>query len=152
MAEANTITIDKADLGSAQPEFGIYDDDLKLFDTKENAILVKIFVDGDLVHPTTATEDAITLKLPPGAYGEPSTVVVTTKRDKILNVLQYEGAKKIEVRDPPDEEGTLSDIAKAIKRIAEVMNPSTSGAVPPQASRSGSNAPGARTRNGWPKP
>jgi hypothetical protein len=123
MADEITITIDKNDLGPPESEFGITDNDLKLFDSKEAASLVKVFVDGELVDPTTVTDQSITVKWPPSADGMPSTVVVTTKRDKILNVLQYEGNKKIVVKDPPDDESTLKDIAEAIKKIAEAMPP-----------------------------
>jgi len=123
MADEITVTIDKNDLGPPEPEVGITDDDLKLFDSKEHASLVKVFVDGELVYPTTVTEQSITVKWPPSAGGMPSTVVVTTKRDKVLNVLQYEGNKKTVVKDPPDDESTLKDIADAIKKIAEAMPP-----------------------------
>jgi hypothetical protein len=147
MADEITITIDKNDLGPPESEFGITDDDLKLFDSKEDASLedaslVKVFVDGELVDPTTVTEQSITVKLPASADGMPSTVVVTTKRDKILNVLQYDGNKKIVVKDPPDDETTLKDIAKAIKKIAELMAPPT----PPGASTPITSDKPSRTR------
>ena len=123
MADEITVTIDKNDLGPPAPEFGITDDDLKLFDSKEDASLVKVFVDGELVYPTTVTETdkSITIKPPPSADGETSTIVMTTNDGKILNVLYYAGNKKIPVEDPADDETTLKDIAKAIKKIAEVM-------------------------------
>jgi hypothetical protein len=123
MAENDTITIDKTELGPVEPEFGIYADDLKLFDKKQNKKLVKVFVDGRLFASAAVTEQSITIPRPHGAYGEPSTVVVTTNRDEILNVLRYDGDKKIEIKDPPDEEATLKDIAKAIAKIAEAMPP-----------------------------
>jgi hypothetical protein len=123
MAEEITITIDKDDLGRADSEFGLTDDDLKLFDTKKKASLVKVFVDGKLTDPTAATEKSITVERPSGADGRASTVVVTTNDGKVLNVLRYEGNKKIQIKDPADDESTLKDIADAIKKIAEAMPP-----------------------------
>ena len=94
MAKEITITIDKGDLGPADDEFGIGDNDLNLFDATANVSLVKVFVDGHLVDPTTVTEKSITLKLPVTPDSQSSTVVVTTKNEKILNVLKYDEGKK----------------------------------------------------------
>jgi hypothetical protein len=144
MAKEITIIIDKSDLGPADDEFDITDDDLKLFDTKENVSLVNVFVDGHLVDPTTISEKSITVKRPFTSGSESSTIVVTTKSEKILNVLKYNENKKIEIKKPTDDEATLKGIAEAIKRIADLMPlPSASAAAtsPGAASSSGTATP-----------
>jgi hypothetical protein len=128
MAEEIEITI--ADLGDAAPEFGIEETDLKLIADDKKTVLVKVYVDGKDVKPEKKTDESITIEPPPSADGGTSTIVVTTNDGKILNVLNYEGNKKIPVEDPADDETTLKDIAKAIKKIAEAMAPPTPSASP----------------------
>jgi hypothetical protein len=135
MAQEIEITIHADDLGRPEREFGINDDDLKLFAKDGNTPSVRVFVDGQLVDPTKATDKSITVKWPSGFEGGTSTIVVTTKRDKILNVLRYEGNQQIAIEDPADDETTLTNIAEAIKRIADVMarpSAATPSGVPAQ--------------------
>lgn len=111
MAKEIEITIYPSDLGPPDDELGIKEDDLKLFDTKANASLVQVFVDGKLTDPTKASEKSITVKRP-SSNDETSTVVVATKRDKILNVLKYDGGKKIAVEGPADDKSALINALK----------------------------------------
>ena len=121
MAQEIEITINEADLGRPEPEFGIDKDDLRLFDAN-GKISVDVFVDGepaDLVEGPHKTINAMA----PSPHASRFFVVVTGNDDKILNVLRYEGNKKVALKDPPDDESTLKDIAAAIKKIAEAMPP-----------------------------
>ncbi len=120
---ADEVEITRADLGPAEPEFGITDDDLKLFAADEETVLVKVFVDGEPVKPMKKTDESISIELPIGAHSEMSWIVVTTKDDNILNVMRYRGDKAIAIKDPPDDELTLKNIAEAVKRIADAMPP-----------------------------
>jgi hypothetical protein len=121
MAQEIEITINEADLGRAEPEFGIDKDDLRLFDA-DGKISVDVFVDGELAELAEGPHKSINAKAP-SPHGRRFFVVVSGNDDKILNVLRYEGNKKIALKDPPDDESTLKDIADAIKKIAEAMPP-----------------------------
>jgi hypothetical protein len=136
---ADEVEITKADLGSAVAEFGITDDDLRLFAEDEETVLVKAFVDGAFVKPTKKTDSSLNVELPPGVRDETSRIVVTTKDNKILNVLHYDGSKAIAIKDPPDDDSTLRDIAAAVQRIADGIDrlppaaPLPAAAPPPGA-------------------
>jgi len=121
MAQEIEITINEADLGRADREFGLDKDDLKLFDAAGRAS-VDVFVDGELAELVEGPHKSIIAKAP-SPDGRKFFAVVTGNDGQILNVLQYEGTKNIPVEDPADDESTLKDIAAAIKKIAEAMPP-----------------------------
>jgi hypothetical protein len=121
MAQEIEIAINEADLGHAEREFGIDKDDLKLFNAG-GKISVDVFVDGELAELAEGPHKSIIAKAP-GPDGRRFFAVVTGHDGQILNVLRYEGNKKIPVEDPADDEATLKDIAAAIKKIAEAMPP-----------------------------
>jgi hypothetical protein len=121
MAQDIEITINEADLGRADREFGLDKDDLKLFDA-DGKTSVDVFVDGERASLAEGPHKSIIAKAP-SPDGRKFSAVVTRKDGQILNVLRYEGNKKIPIEDPADDESTLKDIAAAIKRIAEAMPP-----------------------------
>jgi hypothetical protein len=121
MAQEIEITINEADLGHAEREFGIDKDGLKLFDAG-GEISVNVFVDGELAELAEGPHKSIIAKAP-SLDGRRFFAVLTGNDGQILNVLRYEGDKKIPVEDPADDESTLKDIAAAIKKIAEAMPP-----------------------------
>jgi hypothetical protein len=121
MAQEIEIAINEADLGRADREFGLDKDDLKLFDAG-GKIRVNVFVDGEPAELAEGPHKSIIAKAP-SPDGRRFSAVVTGKDGEILNVLRYEGNKKMPVEDPADDESTLKDIAAAIKKIAEAMPP-----------------------------
>jgi hypothetical protein len=121
MAQEIEIAINEADLGRADREFGLDKDDLKLFDAG-GKIRVNVLVDGEPAELAEGPHKSIIAKAP-SPDGRRFSAVVIGKDGKILNVLRYEGNKKIPVEDPADDESTLKDIAAAIKKIAEAMPP-----------------------------
>jgi hypothetical protein len=121
MAQEIEIAINEADLGRADREFGLDKDDLKLFDAG-GKIRVNVLVDGEPAELAEGPHKSIIAKAP-SPDGRRLSAVVIGKDGKILNVLRYEGNKKIPVEDPADDESTLKDIAAAIKKIAEAMPP-----------------------------
>jgi hypothetical protein len=121
MAQEIEIAINEADLGRADREFGLDKDDLKLFDAG-GKIRVNVFVDGEPAELAEGPHKSIIAKAP-SPDGRRLSAVVIGRDGKILNVLRYEGNKKIPVEDPADDESTLKDIAAAIKKIAEAMPP-----------------------------
>ena len=121
MAQEIEIAINEADLGRADREFGLDKDDLKLFDAG-GKIRVNVFVDGEPAELAEGPHKSIIAKAP-SPDGRRFSAVVIGKDGKILNVLRYEGNKKMPVEDPADDESTLKDIAAAIKKIAEAMPP-----------------------------
>jgi hypothetical protein len=133
MAGEIEITIHQADLSDARSEFGSAESDLKLFDDK-GEIQVDVYVNGESVTPEKKNS-SIAVKRPSSAPGRRSTVVVSAHDGKTLCALQYEGDQKVIAKDPADNGSALRDIAAAVKRIADVMNPPTppSGATPPAA-------------------
>src|ERR1700722_6414788 len=121
MAQEIEIAINEADLGRADREFGLDKDDLKLFDAG-GKIRVNVLVDGEPAELAEGPHKSIIAKAP-SPDGRRLSAVVIGRDGKILNVLRYEGNKKIAVEDPADDESTLKDIAAAIKKIAEAMPP-----------------------------
>jgi hypothetical protein len=121
MAQEIEIAINEADLGRADREFGVDKDDLKLFDAG-GKIRVNVLVDGEPAELAEGPHKSIIAKAP-SPDGRRLSAVVIGRDGKILNVLRYEGNKKIPVEDPADDEWTLKDIAAAIKKIAEAMPP-----------------------------
>jgi hypothetical protein len=130
---ADEVEITKADLGSAAAEFGITDDDLRLFANDKETVLIKAFVDGAFVEPTKKTDESVNVRLTPGVRDETSRIVMTTKDDKILNVLRYDGSKAIATKDPPDDASILRDIAAAVQRIADGIDRLPPAPAPPAA-------------------
>jgi hypothetical protein len=131
---AEEITIGQAYLGHETSEFGLTTNDLKLFD-EAGKIRVEVFVDGEFVRPEKKTEDSIVVKRPAGATGKTSTVVVAAKDGKLLNVLQYDGTKRIPPKDPAAEETAL---IKAIRNstaqiVAAINSKKGAGRLPPEA-------------------
>jgi cyanophycinase-like exopeptidase len=119
------ITIDHADFGRADLEFGISENDLKLFD-QDGSISVKVFVDGQPAELVKASARSIIAKAPLILDEKILTVVVTTRRESILNELAYDVREKQFRKsrdDSENDESTLKDIAAAIKKIAEAMPP-----------------------------
>lgn len=135
MAGEIEITIHQADLSEARSEFDPDKSDLKLFDNK-GEIQVDVYVNGKSVTPEKKS-GSIAVKRPSNAPGSRSTVVVSARDGKTLCALQYEGNQKIIAKDPEHDGSALRDIAAAVKRIADVMNPPTppSGATPPKRDR-----------------
>jgi hypothetical protein len=121
MAQEIEIAIREADLGHAEREFGLDKGDLKLFNAS-GKISVKVFVDGGSADLAEGPNKSI-IATAPSPDGKRFIAVVTGKDGVILNVLHYEGNKRIAVEDPADDESTLKDIAAAIKKIAEAMPP-----------------------------
>jgi hypothetical protein len=121
MAQEIDIAINEADLGPADREFGLEKDDLKLFDAG-GKISVKVFVDGEPAELAEGPHKSVIAKAP-SPEGRRFSAVVIGKDGEILNVLRYEGNKRVPVEDPADDESTLKDIAAAIKKIAEAMPP-----------------------------
>jgi hypothetical protein len=121
MAQEIDIAINEADLGHAEPEFGLDKGGLKLFNAA-GKISVNVFVDGGPADLKEGPNKSI-IATTPSPDSKRFFAVVTGKDGEILNVLQYEGNKKIPVEDPADDESTLRDIAAAIKKIAEAMPP-----------------------------
>jgi hypothetical protein len=121
MAQEIEIAINEADLGRADREFGLDKDDLQLFDAG-GKIRVNVLVDGEPAELAEGPHKSIIAKAP-SPDGRRLSAVVIGRDGKILNVLRYEGNKKIPVEDPADDESTLKDIAAAIKKIAEAMPP-----------------------------
>jgi hypothetical protein len=133
MAEEIEITISEADLGRAEPEFGITKDDLKLFDD-DGAIRIKVFVDGEPADLARATARSIIVKAPPRPDGGPFTVVVVTANDgKLLNVLECEGNEKIPVEDLTDDESNLIKVIQdATNRIVAAITSQKGAGRPPR--------------------
>jgi hypothetical protein len=106
------ITIRQADLGPPQPDIALTKQDLELFDSK-GGIRVKVLVDGELITPTKSG-DSIVFEAPLDLDDDMVTVVVTTKENKILNVLRYDEEGK-PIADPAadDEEEGLEVVSKA---------------------------------------
>jgi hypothetical protein len=121
MAQEIDIAINEADLGRADREFGLEKDDLKLFDAG-GKISVNVFVDGEPAELAEGPHKSIIAKAP-SPEGRKFSAVVIGKDGEILNVLRYEGNKRVPIEDPADDESTLKDIAAAIKKIAEAMPP-----------------------------
>jgi hypothetical protein len=121
MAQEIDIAINEADLGRADREFGLEKDDLKLFDAG-GKISVNVFVDGEPAELAEGPHKSIIVKAP-SPEGRKFSAVVIGKDGEILNVLRYEGNKRVPIEDPADDESTLKDIAAAIKKIAEAMPP-----------------------------
>jgi hypothetical protein len=121
MAQEIDIAINEADLGRADREFGLEKDDLKLFDAG-GKISVNVFVDGEPAELAEGPHKSVIAKAP-SPEGRRFSAVVIGKDGEILNVLRYEGNKRVPVEDPADDESTLKDIAAAIKKIAEAMPP-----------------------------
>jgi hypothetical protein len=120
MANDIEITIHQNDLGHAEPEFGLTDRDLKLFDV-DGKIRVGVYVDDKSVEPKQNKGDSIVVKLPPGSAGRTSTVTVIDDVGKILKLLKYRGDEKIE--DPDDERlALLKAIGEASGKIAAALS------------------------------
>ena len=105
MAQEIEIAIKEADLGHAEREFGLDQDDLKLLDA-DGEISVNVFVDGELAELTKGPHKSIIAKAP-SLDGKRFFAVVTGNDGQILNVLRYEGNKKIPIEDPADDEFDL---------------------------------------------
>jgi hypothetical protein len=90
------IVINQADLDDSDPEFGLNEDDLKLFDS-EGKIRVKVFIDHEPTEPEKKTPDSIFIKRQVNTGN--STVIVTTRDGKMLKVLRYKGNKKVKIAD-----------------------------------------------------
>ena len=102
MAQEIEIAIKEADLGHAEREFGLDKGDLKLFNAA-GKISVNVFVDGERADLAEGPNKSI-LATAPSPGGKRFFTVLTGKDGEILNVLQYDGDKKIEIKDPPDDE------------------------------------------------
>ena len=120
------ITIDHTDLGRADLEFGISENDLKLLD-QDGSITIKVFVDGQHAELVKASARSIIARAPLILDEKILTVVVTTRRESIINELAYDVREKQFRKwrdDSESDDSTLRDIAVAIKKIAEAMPPS----------------------------
>jgi hypothetical protein len=120
MAEEISIRIRQAHLGPAQPEIGLTAEDLKLFDGR-GKIRVNVFVDGEPVE-LEKDNDSIVVKASLSPDDDKFTVVVTTKEDKILDVLQYDEEGEPIVDDPThDGTAVIRGIGEAAQKIADAM-------------------------------
>jgi hypothetical protein len=120
MAKDIEITIHQNDLGHAEPDFGLTEGDLRLFDV-DGKIRVDVYIDGKSVEPKQKTGDSIVVKLPPGAADRTSTVTVVDDVGKILKLLKYKGDKKI--KDPDDDAlALLKTIGEASGKIAAALS------------------------------
>jgi hypothetical protein len=120
MANDIEITIHQNDLGHAEPEFGLTDGDLRLFDV-DGKIRVGVYVDGKSVEPKHKKGNSIVVKLPSGAAGRTSTVTVIDDVGKILKLLKYKGDEKIK---DPDDDGLalLKALGEASGKIATALS------------------------------
>jgi hypothetical protein len=137
MAIEIKITVHQADLGHANPEFGIYKDDLTLYDG-EGAISIKVFVDGQVADLTEETEKSIIATVRPNGDKNLLPVVVTTRYEKIINVLEYDlKQKKLRKHggQPKDDEQTLVKVIEkaADKIVAAIHSKKGAGRAPSQA-------------------
>ena len=71
MAQEIEITIHQADLGRADTEFGINDDDLKLFDSA-GEISVDVFIDGEPAELEEGLHKSVIAKAPCFKYSDAS--------------------------------------------------------------------------------
>ena len=137
MAVEIKITVHQADLGHTNPEFGIYKDDLTLYDD-EGAIRIKVFVDGQAADLTEETEKSIIATVRPHGNKNRLPVVVTTRHEKIINVLEYDLTQK-KLRKPggqpkDDEQNLVKAIEKAADKIvAAIHSKKGAGRAPSQA-------------------
>jgi hypothetical protein len=122
MAQEVEIIINQADLDDPDSEFGLNEDELKLFDDKGN-IKVNVFIDDEPAEPKKKTDESIAVKRKSNRAN--STVIVTTNDGKVLSVLRYKGNKKVKTDEPIDNSATLTDIAAELKRIADAIPPLT---------------------------
>lgn len=109
------IAIRQVDLGRPQSDIDLTAQDLALFDG-EGEIRVNVLVDGELIEPTRSG-DSIVFKAPLDPDDDMVTVVVTTKENKILNVLQYdEEGEPIDDGDAGDEEELMKGFEQVIRK------------------------------------
>jgi hypothetical protein len=126
MAKEITITIDKDDLGAADPEFGIEDEDLKLFDSDGKTVRVKVFVDGAPTGSAKASARSITIG-PISVSNAPTlNVAVTTRDERIISVLPYDTRArqftKSAAETKNNETVLLDALEKAVTRIVAAVD------------------------------
>jgi hypothetical protein len=129
MAKDIEITIHQADLGDAESEFGLTDDDLKLFDGK-GKIRVDVFVDGELTDLVEAPDKSIIATAPLKRERDMLTVVVTTRQGNMISLLQYD-AKKKQFRKPVGESAVdeSKEDQPTLVNVIETLNNVIDGAA-----------------------
>jgi hypothetical protein len=108
------IAIRQADLGGPQSDIDLTAEDLELFDS-DGEIRVKVLVDGEPIEPGKSG-DSVVFKAPLDPDDNMVTVVVTTKENKILTVLQYDKKGKPIADSTEGDEAELKGLAEAIRK------------------------------------
>jgi hypothetical protein len=114
------IAIRQADLGRPQSDIELTAQDLELFDG-EGEIRVNVLVDGELIKPTKSG-DSIVFKAPLDPDDDMVTVVVTTRENKILNVLQYDEEGRPIADGAAEDEKELVKGLEAIRKARDMSD------------------------------
>jgi hypothetical protein len=114
------IAIRQADLGRPQSDIELTAQDLELFDG-EGEIRVNVLVDGELIKPTKSG-DSIVFKAPLDPDDDMVTVVVTTRENKILNVLQYDEEGRPIADGAAEDEKELMKGLEAIRKARDMSD------------------------------
>jgi hypothetical protein len=114
------IAIRQADLGRPQSDIELTAQDLELFDG-EGEIRVNVLVDGELIKPTKSG-DSIVFKAPLDPDDDMVTVVVTTRENKILNVLQYDEEGRSIADGAAEDEKELVKGLEAIRKARDMSD------------------------------
>ncbi len=114
MPDEVQILITRADLPSADIEFGLDEKDFDLTKTK-------IWIDGAPVPRGEPKQDAIKVTAPLG--DGPGAIVVTTDAGKFISVINYDGTSgKIVRQDGSDKEPTVPSIVNgAVDRVVRAI-------------------------------
>ncbi len=118
MPKENEIVIRRDSVPKVDLEFGITEKDRDLSEAK-------VLIEGMEATRLGEDKDAITVRDPSdGGHDGPLQIVVTTKSDKVVGILNYwwnEDDKKWELRPDPDDVETEDGLSPVVKAIGDVV-------------------------------
>jgi len=125
MTEEVTFAIDRDVLGPPDRVVGVDNGDVELFDA-DGDIRIKVFINGESVGLVKTSETSITVKARSVSFDDKLNVVVTTQREKLINVLNYDRQEKLLsslFREPLDDDSNLiNTIEAAVDKITAAIS------------------------------